>query len=118
MGLEISSVLTPSPEIIQQLSGKRHGVFYVEEAAGSPYIPAQKEFVDRYGIRSVLGFGGMLGNGELFAVILFATVHVPTNSAQRFRTLALDVKSLFNKFNDETTFSLSTATPPRPAGRL
>ena len=113
MGLELSSVLTPSPEVIQQLAGKRHGVFYVEEAAGSPYIPAQKEFVERYGIRSVVGFGGMLGTGELFAVILFATVHVPPNTAQRFRTLALDVRSVFNKFTDANAFSLTKATPPR-----
>jgi hypothetical protein len=117
LGMELSSVLMPSADVVKELAGKRHGVFYVEEAAGSPYIPAQKEFVDRYRIRSVLGFGGMLATGELFAVILFATVHVPPNTAQRFRTLALDVKSSFNKFSDATTFSLTRATPASPAGR-
>ncbi|MDQ3674328.1 MAG: hypothetical protein M3365_08140 [Gemmatimonadota bacterium] len=118
MGLELSSVLMPSPEIVKQLAGKRHGVFYVEEAAGSAYIPAQKEFVERHGIRSVLGFGGMLGTGELFAVILFATVHVPPNTAQRFRTLALDVKSSFNKFTDAATFSPTRTTPAAAAAIL
>lgn len=118
MGLELSSVLRPSPDLVKELAGKRHGVFHVEEAAGSPYIPAQKDFVERYGIRSVLGFGGVLGNGELFAVILFATVHVPQNAAQRFRTLALDVKSAFHKFDEGTTFGLTRSTAARPAGRL
>ncbi|MGI8402932.1 MAG: hypothetical protein ACR2NS_15205, partial [Gemmatimonadaceae bacterium] len=102
-GLNLSSLLRPSPDVVRELAGKRHGVFHVEEAVGSPYIPAQKEFVERYGIRSVLGFGGLLPNGDLFAVILFATVPVSAASADRFRTLALDVKSGFSRFADTNT---------------
>jgi len=104
-GLELSSVLQPSPEVVRELAGKRHGVFHVEDALGSPYIPAQQEFVVRFGIRSVLGFGGLLVNGDLFAVILFATVRVSQGSADRFRTLALDVKSGFSRYNDTNTFN-------------
>ena len=118
MGLELSSVLRPSPDVVQELAGKRHGVFHVEQAAGSPYIPAQQDFVERFGIQSVLGFGGVLGTGELFAVILFATVHVPVNAAQRFRTLALDVKSSFNKFGEADVFSLTRITPLSSTARL
>jgi len=105
MGLELSSVLQPSPEVVRELAGKRHGVFHVEDALGSPYIPAQQEFVAQYGIRSVLGFGGMLPTGELFAVILFATVHVSAGAADRFKSLALDVKTGFARFNDKTIFN-------------
>jgi len=61
--------------------------------------------VARFGIRSVLGFGGMLASGDFFAVILFATVHVPPKAADRFKTLALDVKSAFSKFNEKTIFN-------------
>ena len=104
-GLELTTVLQPSPDIVQELAGKRHGVFHVENALGSPYIPAQQEFVVRFGIRSVLGFGGMLATGDLFAVILFSTVHVPAKAADRFRTLALDVKGAFSRFTDATVFS-------------
>jgi hypothetical protein len=104
-GLELSSVLQPSPEIVRELAGKRHGVFHVEDALGSPYIPAQQEFVVRFGIRSVLGFGGLLVNGDLFAVILFATVRVPGESADRFRTLAVDVKSALSRYNETSTFN-------------
>jgi hypothetical protein len=104
-GLQLSSVLQPSAEIVRELAGKRHGVFHVEDALGSPYIPAQQEFVVRFGIRSVLGFGGLLVNGDLFAVILFATVRVPEESADRFRTLALDVKSGFSRYNESNTFN-------------
>lgn len=104
-GLNLSSLLRPSADVVRELAGKRHGVFHVENAVGSPYIPAQKEFVERYGIRSVLGFGGVLPNGDLFAVILFATVSVSTASADRFRTLALDVKSGFSRFADTNIFN-------------
>jgi hypothetical protein len=105
LGLELSHVIQPSPDIVKELAGKRHGVFHVEHALGSPYIPAQDEFVLRHGIKSVLGFGGMLGTGDLFAVILFATVHVPASTADRFKTLALDVKSAFSRFGDNKVFN-------------
>ncbi|HEV2018725.1 MAG TPA: hypothetical protein VGQ98_10510 [Gemmatimonadaceae bacterium] len=104
-GLEVSNVLQPSPEVVRKLAGKRHGVFHVEDALGSPYIPAQEEFVVRFGIQSVLGFGGLLVNGDLFAVILFTTVRVSQASADRFRTLALDVKSGLSRYNDTNTFN-------------
>jgi len=116
-GLELSSVLQPSPEVVRELAGKRHGVFHVGDALDSPYIPAQQEFVERFGIRSVVGFGGLLVNGDLFAVILFATVRVSPGSADRFRTLALYVKSGFSRFNDTNIFNQmrpSTGKSARP----
>jgi hypothetical protein len=104
-GLEVSSVIQPTAEVVRELAGKRHGVFHVEHALGSPYIPAQEDFVVRFGIQSVLGFGGLLINGDLFAVILFTTVHVPVTTADRFRTLALDVKSALSRYSDANTFN-------------
>jgi hypothetical protein len=110
LGLDISQVIEPTPDIVKELAGKRHGVFHVEHALGSPYIPAQEEFVVRHGIKSVLGFGGMLATGDLFAVILFATVQVPASTADRFKSLALDVKSAFSRFNDATVFNRLSVT--------
>jgi hypothetical protein len=104
LGLELTTVLQPSPEIVKELAGKQHGVFHVEHAPGSPYIPAQQEFVVKHGIESVLGFGGMLPSGDLFAVILFSVVHVPASVAERFKALALDVKSGFAKFRATNVF--------------
>jgi hypothetical protein len=108
LGLELTNVIQPSADVVRELVAKRHGVFYVENAAGSPYIPAQEEFVARHGIRSVVGFGGMLATGDLFSVILFATVHVPASSADRFKSLALDVKSAFSRFNESNVFTRFT----------
>jgi hypothetical protein len=118
LGLDLSDVIRPSLDVVRQLAGKRHGVFHVENALGSPYIPAQEEFVQRYGIKSVVGFGGILPNGELFAVILFANVLVSAASADRFRSLALDVKSGFSRFADTNTFNQSRLTPPEARREL
>jgi len=115
LGLDVSQVIDPTPDIVKELAGKRHGVFHVEHALGSPYIPAQEEFVVRHGIKSVLGFGGMLHTGDLFAVILFATVQVPASTADRFRSLALDVKSAFSRFSDATAFNRVGMAPTSEA---
>lgn len=110
-GLELTHLLKPSTDLHSELAGKRYGVFYVAEAKDSPYIPAQKDFVARHGIRSVLGCGGMLASGDLFAIVLFTNVHVPASSAERFRTLALDVKSGFSRFTESNVFNLTSPSP-------
>jgi hypothetical protein len=110
-GLELSAFLQPQAEVVKDLAGKKQGIFHVETALGSPYIPAQHEFVARYNIKSVLGFGGILPSGDLAAVILFATVVVPSSAAERFKTLALDVRSSFSKFAEGNVFDKS----PSPA---
>lgn len=103
LGLDIATAIAPSMDIVRDLSGKTYGVFHVREAQGSPYIPAQ-DFVARYGIRSVVGFGGVLPSGDLFALILFARVPVSAASADRFRTLALDLKSCFLRYSSWQVF--------------
>lgn len=100
-GVELRAAIAPAPEIVRDLAGRSYGVFYVPDAKGSPYIPAQ-DFVIRYGIRSVVGFGGSLLSGDLFAIILFTRVHISAETADRFRSLALDVKS--NLFLHSQTF--------------
>ena len=100
MGLDIDLVVRPQADIIPELEGKTYNVFHVEQALGSPYIPAQDEFVIPYGIRSVVGFGGLMRSGDLFAVIMFSRVAIGEEPASRFRTVALDVKAAFFKFDD------------------
>lgn len=94
MGLDISDVIRPDTAFLHDRVGKSYNVFHVEQAVGSPHIPAQKEFVERYGVRSVLGFGGLLADGDLFAVIMFSRGRIPPESAMRFRNIALDVKAV------------------------
>lgn len=92
MGMTTTDLLCTTPEIVKDLNQKSFGVFHVPAAVNSPFVPAQKDFVVPYGIGSVLGFGGMLPDGELFTVIIFARVAIPTPTAEMFRTIALNLK--------------------------
>jgi hypothetical protein len=91
-GLEVSEVLQPDPKLIVDLDQRTFNVFHVPVAAGSPVVPAQQEFVLREGIESVLGFGGMLRGGDLFAVIMFSRVPISRQTADLFKSLSLSVK--------------------------
>ncbi len=65
-------------------------VFHIEEALDSEHIPDQ-EFVVSHGVRSVLGFGGMLPTGHLFVVIVFSKARISLETALLFRPVALGV---------------------------
>jgi hypothetical protein len=92
LGIDIATVVRPDPAILLDHHQHNFNVFHVSEAAGSPYIPAQQEFVVPYGVRSVVGFGGLLPSGDLYAVILFTRVPVSRETAEMFKPLALAVK--------------------------
>jgi hypothetical protein len=96
LGADLDAIVSGEalPDIGLRASPARtYDVFHVERAKGSPVIPAQEEFVIPYGIESVVGFGGALRSGELFAVVLFSRAPIPPDSAARFRTIALDIRS-------------------------
>lgn len=105
-GLELDTVVQPDPALLVDLEHRTFNVFYVADAMGSPYIPAQTDFVIPFGIRSVLGFGGMLPTGNLFIVILFTGVHLPRETAEYFKTLALNVKMALLPFEKLTIFDV------------
>ena len=91
-GLEPATVVKVESSLLVDMEQKSYNVFHVPVARDSPYVPAQAGFVVPYGICSVIGFGGMLPSGNLFAVILFTTVPIPREIADLFRPLALSVK--------------------------
>lgn len=90
LGVEVGGVIRPSPDFL--ISETDAGVFYVPEARGSPYIPAQDGFVVPCGIQSVVGFGGLLSDGRLFAVILFSKVPISRDVAELFGYLSLSTR--------------------------
>ena len=92
LGIEVGTLLQPNNEMLLDEAQHTFNVFHVPDALESPYIPAQAEFVRPYGVRSVIGFGGLLPPGELFATILFTKTPVSRDVAELFRTLALNVK--------------------------
>ena len=113
MGLEIGSVLAPTAELLLKADERAYGVFHVEKALGSDAIPSQA-FVLEHSIQSVLGFGGLLPSGDMFAVIIFSRVHISRESANLFRTIALSVKLSLLPFTRGPVFD----TDPSPSPRL
>jgi hypothetical protein len=102
-GLEVSTVIDTAPTLITELPHKAFNVFYVAKALGSPYIPAQKEFVIPYQVESVLGFGGILPSGELFAVILFSKSAIPLKTANYFKWISAYVRIAMESFDRRAT---------------
>ena len=109
MGLEARNIVEPHTLALMSESQYRNfGVFHVETAPGSEYLPSQQTFIEQYGIRSVVGMGGLLPSGELFALILFARVVISPEVAALFRTIALSVKLAFLPFAANEVFAETT----------
>jgi hypothetical protein len=104
-GLEVDTMLQPDPALLVDIEQKTYNVFHVPNARGCFYVPAQEEFVIPSGIRSVLGFGGMLPSGNLFATILFTRVPVAREVAEAFKPLALSVKLAVLSFDGRAVFA-------------
>jgi len=92
LGLSVCSVVKPDPSLLLDMEQKTYNVFLVAEALGSPYVPAQKEFVVPYGIKSVVGFGGMLPSLDVFVIIMFLRASISKEMADLFKNLSLNVK--------------------------
>jgi len=105
LGLSTSTLLKPDPALMLDIEQSNFNVFHVPEAEGSPYVPAQKGFVIPYDVKSVLGFGGLLPSGDLFAVILFSRVFIPKETAEFFKTLALSTKLAIIPFAEQRIFA-------------
>lgn len=103
-GLEPAQLVNPAGPLTTKSTGRTYGVFHVEQAVGSVHIPAQDDFVRPFGVQSVVGFGGALPTGAIFAAILFSRAHVTPAVADRFRGIALDAKSMLFRFDEAATF--------------
>lgn len=94
LGLDVGAVVAPpTGAAIIPLAQQTNDVFHVAEAVGSPYLPAQDDFVVPAGIRSAVGFGGIMLSGDFFAVLLFAKVPVSLQVARTLKILGLSVRT-------------------------
>ena len=104
-GLDVGSVMRPDPMLIGDMAAKTYNTFYVPEAVGSPYIPFQDDFVIPNGIKSVLGFGGILSSGGLFVVIMFSKTSIPSEVATKFSAMGASVKDAVEPFVGNKIFA-------------
>jgi len=93
LGIEVGDVVRP-PEGSRAipLSQQATDVFHVEEAVGSPYLPAQEEFVIPERIRSAVGFGGVLLTGDFYATVMFSRVPLSLQVARTLKILGLPMR--------------------------
>ncbi|NMG08898.1 hypothetical protein [Brasilonema sp. UFV-L1] len=104
-GLDVSTVIRSSRQLMVGTEEKKLNVFHVPVALKSPYIPAQESFVIPFGIKSVLGFGGLLPSGNLFVIIMFSKVFIPRKTAEIFKSLAPNVRSALLRFDEKAIFA-------------
>ncbi|MEY2463324.1 MAG: phosphoserine phosphatase RsbU/P [Acidimicrobiaceae bacterium] len=104
LGFDVADLIDHEAQSIHDLEQRAHNVFYVPEARDSEHVPAQNDFVIPYGIRSVLGFGGLLPDRSLFAVVMFSSTPIPPLTADVFAAVALSVKVAMLRFVDDRTF--------------
>lgn len=106
-GLDIPTLLGIEPERFLQLEPAVLNIFHVPEAKDNPLIPEQDSLIIPYQVKSVLGFGGLLRSGSLFAVVMFMKVKIPQNTAQMFKYLALSVKTSLSFADEKNVFNSS-----------
>ena len=104
-GIEMGSVISPDPNVIGDLARQTFNTFHIADVVDNPYIPAQDDFVKPYGVKSVLGLGGVLSSGELFVVIMFSKVSIPASTASSFRDLSANVKEAVEPFVGGAVFA-------------
>ena len=104
-GIDVGSVMRPDPMLIGDMSEKTYNTFYVPEAVGSTYIPAQDDFVIPNGIKSVIGFGVVLPSGKLFVVIILSKASIPADVANKFNAIDANVKEAVEPFVGNKVFA-------------
>ena len=107
LGLNPGMVLQPDVNLLIDIEQRMYNVFYVANALNSPYIPSQESFVIPFGVKSVIGFGGLLPTGEMFVILMFLRVLVPQSIVDLIRPLALNVKTAILPFDDGNIFNES-----------
>jgi len=104
LGLHPGIVVQPESDLLIDSEKRMYNVFYVKDALGSPHIPSQNSFVVPFGVKSVIGFGGLLPSGDMFTVLMFLKVIVPQAIVELIRPLALNVKTAILPFDNGEFF--------------
>jgi hypothetical protein len=79
---------------IQYAEDLRVNYFYIPQALGSPYIVAQSDFVEPYGIKSVIGFGDAFLIDAAYVCVLFSRAEIDQTRADALVKMAPFVGTL------------------------
>lgn len=103
---------TPDKSILLDERDEKYGVFCVEKARGSKFIPKQNDFVEPYSIKSVFGFGGLYSSGNVYAVILFCRETVNRDCAKLFLSLNPAIKMATLEHEIKGSLFIRKSPPP------
>lgn len=78
--------------------------FYVAQAKDSPHVPAQSEFVDPYGIQSVIGIGSRFVSHSAYLLLAFSTVPMTQEAAKNFAGLSSYISTLMAIYDERTAY--------------
>lgn len=86
IGVDLNIFMGPESEkgLTVTSFGEQVSAFHVEKAPGSPYVPAQEEFVDRYSVQSVIGSAARLRGRDISLFIGFSRHRIPASAARHF----------------------------------
>ena len=85
-----------------QLIFQRGGIlpyFYVPKALDSAVVPSQKDFVVRYGIKSVIGIGCKFISQTSFLGLAFSTTAITEHEAAKFVTMTPYISTLLADYD-------------------
>ncbi len=97
-------------DLTSDIFGSQQGIFYVADAAamedsqGRKIIAAQ-DFVEKYGVKTVFGFGGKIPNQNAYTVaVLFTKASIPEIKARLSLTLNNPMRDLMERYFDSKSF--------------
>jgi hypothetical protein len=77
--------------------------FHVPRAFGSPFIPAQREFVEPYRIESAVGIGCRFASKALYLGVCFSTIGIDEAAARKFAVISLYISTLLAIYDGRRT---------------
>ncbi len=97
LDVEISRLDEGTQVATRRLAGGRNARFYVADAitavnASGAHIIANREFVERYRVRTVFGFGGAYLGGTLISCLVFSTESIDALTVDLFPSLISNFK--------------------------
>jgi hypothetical protein len=107
-GLDVASIAAQEPVYAEEASHRACNVFHTEEVPAA--IAAQ-------GVRSLLGFGGLLPSGNLFFVMLYLRTLVSPSHAAMFRPVAINIKIPLLPLDGRGAFTEHAASSDRGEDR-
>ena len=84
----------PTPGGVVDPNEHTYGVFHVADARANRAIPDQ-QFVDDYGVSSVVAIGGRLPTGQVFTLIVFSRESIDRRVAELLQLLAISMRLAF-----------------------